>query len=56
MMKATTKTIPAILDLNDAIERFRETVLPLLDPLQEEQWDGVTLKAKEIKILQAGLE
>ncbi len=55
-MKTTTKTIPAILNLNDAIERFRETVLPLLDPSQEEQWDGVKLKAKEMRILQAGLE
>lgn len=55
-MNAKTKTIPALLNVNDAIERFRERVVPLLDPSQEEQWDGVTLKAKEIRILQAGLE
>ncbi len=56
MMNTTTTTIPAILTLNDAIERFRETVIPLLDPSQEEQWDGVKLKARENRILQAGLE
>jgi len=45
----------AILDLEKAIDEFRQDVLPLTDPAQEENWDGVKLKSKEAAILQAGL-
>lgn len=50
-----TEPIPAVLDFEDAIDEFRQTVQPLLDPDQEENWDGVKLKDKELAILQAGL-
>ncbi len=55
-MQTTVEPIPAILNLDQAIEKFRETVNPLIDPAQEENWDGVKLKEKEMAILQAGLE
>ena len=55
-MQATVEPTPAILNLDQAIERFRETVSPLIDPEQEENWEGVKLKEKEMAILQAGLE
>ena len=55
MMSTTVEPTPAILDLNQAIENFRTTVIPLLDPAQEEHWDGIKLKEKELAILQAGL-
>jgi len=50
--------------LDQAIAAFRKTVEPLLDPTQEENWDGTKLKAKEWAIpslhsgqaLQAGLQ
>lgn len=54
-MQTRAKVIPAILNLNQAIEKFRETVTPLIDPAQEE-WDGVKLKERERVILKAGLE
>jgi hypothetical protein len=46
---------PAVLDLEKAIDEFRQDVLPLIDPAQEEEWDGVKLKSKEQLILKAGL-
>ncbi len=55
MAAATTQPIPAILDFEKALDEFRQTVQPLLDPAQEKQWDGVKLKGKEQAILQAGL-
>jgi hypothetical protein len=55
-METTTQPIPAILDLEQAISAFRQTVEPLLDPAQEEDWNGTKLKAKEWTILQAGLQ
>ena len=55
-MQTTVEPIPAILNLDQAIEKFRETVIPLIEPAQEENWDGVKLKEKEMAILQAGLE
>jgi hypothetical protein len=55
MLGTTTEPIPAILDLEQAIDEFRKTVTLLLDPAQEEQWDGVKLKEKEQAILLAGL-
>ncbi len=45
----------AILDLEKAIDEFRQDVLPLIDPTQEKDWDGVKLKSREAAILQAGL-
>jgi len=55
-METTTQPIPAILDLEQAIDAFRQTVKPLLDPTREENWDGTKLQAKEWAILQAGLQ
>jgi hypothetical protein len=55
VIKTTVKPIPAVLDLERAIEQFRQDVCPLLDPAQEEGWDGAKLKEKEWAILQAGL-
>ena len=55
MIETTSEPIPAILDLELAIEEFRATVTPLLDPAQEENWDGTQLKAQEQAILLAGL-
>ncbi len=55
-METTAQPIPAILDLEQAIANFRKTVKPLLDPAQEEDWDGTKLKAKEWAILQAGMQ
>jgi len=55
MPEATPQPTPAILDLEKAIDEFRQTVLPLIDPTQEKDWDGVKLKSKEAAILQAGL-
>ncbi len=55
MPETTTQPTPAILDLEKAIDQFRQDVLPLIDPTQEENWDGVKLKSKELAILQAGL-
>jgi hypothetical protein len=64
IMETATQPIPAIpslhsgqaLDLEKAIGEFHKTVEPLLDPTQEENWDGTKLKAKEWAILQAGLQ
>jgi hypothetical protein len=55
MPEATTQATPAILDLEKAIDEFRQDVLLLIDPTPEENWDGVKLKSKEVAILQAGL-
>jgi hypothetical protein len=55
MPEAPPQPTSAILDLEKAIDEFRQDVLPLIDPDQEENWDGVKLKSKERAILQAGL-
>mgnify|MGYP001814665876 CR=1 FL=1 len=55
-MEPSTEPIQAILDLEQAVDEFRKTVEPLLDPSQEEKWDGTKLKRKEVAILQAGLQ
>jgi hypothetical protein len=55
MPEAPPQPTSAILDLEKAIDEFRQDVLPLIDPEQEENWDGVKLKSKERAILQAGL-
>jgi hypothetical protein len=55
MIDAIAQPLQALLDLEQALDEFRQTVKPLLDPRQEEQWDGVKLKEKELAILQAGL-
>lgn len=55
-MTSTTKTeIPAILAFENALLDFKSKVCPLLDPAQEQEWDGMKLKQKEWAILQAGL-
>jgi hypothetical protein len=55
MLEARPQPTPAILDLEKAIDEFRQDVLSLIDPSPEENWDGVKLKSKEQAILQAGL-
>jgi hypothetical protein len=55
-METTPQPIPAILDPEKAIDQFRQAILPLIEPGQEENWDGVKLKRKELAILQAGLQ
>jgi hypothetical protein len=55
MPEASPQPTPAILDLEKAIDEFRQAVVPLLDPRAEENWDGVKLKSKEQAILEAGL-
>ena len=55
MLEATTQPTLAILDLEKAIDEFRQAVIPLVDPASEENWDGVKLKGKELALLQAGL-
>jgi len=55
LLTTTAEPTPAILNLEQAIDDFCETVTLLLDPAQEEQWDGVKLKEKERAILLAGL-
>ncbi len=56
MLEAPTQPIPAILDLEQAIDELRQTIQPLIDPSQEKSWDGVQLKRKEAAILQACLQ
>jgi len=55
LLTTTAEPTPAILDLEQAIDDFRATVTPLLDPTPAEQWDGVKLKEQERAILLAGL-
>jgi len=54
-MSTIAEPAPAILDLELALESFRDKVAPLLSPSQEEDWDGVKLKKTELTILTAGL-
>jgi len=49
------QTIPALLDLDAALDAFRCTVIPLLDPDEEADWDGTQLAAQEQIILRAAL-
>jgi hypothetical protein len=55
MTETPVQPKPVLLDLEQAIDEFRQSVKPWLDPQQEDQWDGVKLKEKETAILQAGL-
>jgi len=55
-MSTNSESTPAILELDQAIESFRDEVATLLDPTQEENWDGIKLKGKEQEILEAGLQ
>ena len=54
-LETAVPPVPAILDLEQAMDEFRRTVKPLLEPEQAENWDGVKLKETEWAILQAGL-
>ena len=55
MLEAITESVPAILDLEEALDDFRATITPLLNPGQDEPWDGIKLKEREQAILLAGL-
>jgi hypothetical protein len=55
MPEASTQPTPALLNLEKALDEFRQAIVPLLDPKSEKDWDGVKLKSKEQAILQAGL-
>jgi hypothetical protein len=55
MPEAPPQPTPAILDLEKAIDEFRQAVQPLIDPEPETNWDGVKLKGREQDILRAGL-
>jgi hypothetical protein len=55
MSEVPAQLTSALLDLEQAIDKFRQEVAPLIDPRAEENWDGVKLKSKEQAILQAGL-
>ena len=54
-MSTNSEPTPAILDLDQALESFRDEVAPILDPAQEKDWDGSKLKEKERTILAAVL-
>lgn len=49
-------TIPAILDLEIAIETFKNKIEPLLQCEQFSNWDGKRLQEREQEIRQTGLE
>ena len=51
----TEQKTEAILNLEEAVEKFVKEVHPLLDPTSEENWNGEKLKSRELSILQAGL-
>jgi hypothetical protein len=55
-MSTNSEPAPAILDLDRALENFRDKVAPLLEPSQEENWDGVKVKDKELAILRSVLQ
>jgi len=64
MPEATSQPTPAILDLEKAIDEFRQAVLPLIDPFGQVQgnplekkknWDGPGLRRREISIYGVGL-
>lgn len=48
-------SVPAILELEQALNDFRQRVEPLLLPEQEEEWDGTYLLAREKAIWLLGL-
>ena len=65
MPEATSQPTPAILDLEKAINEFRQTVLPLIDPSgqvqgvyleKEKGWDGPKLRRRELSVYRAGLQ
>jgi len=49
------ETIPALLNLDAALEEFRSTVNPLLEVGEKSDWDGPQLLAREQAILRAAL-
>jgi hypothetical protein len=55
ILETAAPPVPAILDLEQAIDEFRQTIKPWLEPGPETNWDGIKLKEKEWAILQAGL-
>ncbi len=55
-MSTNSEPTQAILELGQAIESFQDEIVALLDPSQEENWDGIKLKDKEQEILEAGLQ
>jgi hypothetical protein len=55
MLETKPVPVPAILDMEQAIEEFVNSVHPLINPEQAEAWDGVKVKEKEWAIVQAAL-
>ncbi len=51
----TGQTIPAVLDLDVALEEFRSIVISLLEVGEETDWDGPKLLSRERGIVQAAL-
>jgi len=54
-LQTTDKTIAAQLDLDMALETFREAVEPLVSVTPQSDWDGPKLLEREKAILKAGL-
>jgi hypothetical protein len=55
MRESTPQPVSAVLNLDQAMDEFRQTVCPLMEPGQESEWDGSKVKKKEFAILQAAL-
>ncbi|MGB0388443.1 MAG: hypothetical protein ACPGWR_26795 [Ardenticatenaceae bacterium] len=55
ILQNSSTPIPAILDLEQALNDFRQRIEPLLDPEQEKEWDPVKLLTREKAILLLGL-
>jgi len=55
MIDVNPEPTPAKLDLDQALDDFRQKVKPLLDPIGQDKWDGTKLKEREGEILLAGL-
>lgn len=55
MIETKIENTPAILDIDQALDDFRQKMETLIDPASEDEWDGVKLKEREGKILLAGL-
>ena len=53
--QSTPQPVSAVLNLDQAVDEFRKTVRPLMEPGQESEWDGSKVKKKEFAILQAAL-
>ncbi|MDJ0632555.1 MAG: hypothetical protein QNJ34_05120 [Xenococcaceae cyanobacterium MO_188.B29] len=50
------KKIAATLNLTQALEDFHRTVVPLLEIGEVEQWNGETLRQRELKIREAAYQ